>query len=90
MSTQGGFQIEASLIVTFVAAVLTTLTTTVAVLYRGQLSALKDRIAWLEEELTKRDVREDRLIEQLGRTADGLHRTVSLAQQEIPQRTPRR
>ena len=56
--------------------------TTIAVLYRGQIAALRDRITWLERELEKRDNREDRLIGQLGRATELLDRDVSLHERE--------
>jgi hypothetical protein len=58
-------------------------------IWERQIAALKDRIEWLEGELKQRDSREDRLIEQLGRTAEGLHQ-FGTASKEVVQRAARR
>lgn len=86
-SLSDGWRIDPNILIAFIGAMTTTAASTIAVLYKGQIGALTDRIRWLEAELAKRDEREDRLIEQLGRTADGLHRAVELVQPEIG--TPR-
>jgi len=61
-----------------ITTLVSTLTGTIAYLYRGQIGALRERIAWLEGELSKRDEREKVLIDQLVRQADTLERDVSL------------
>lgn len=85
-----GFRIDPNVVFAFLGAMATTAASTIAVLYKGEREALKDRIRWLEGELAKRDAREDTLIEQLGRTADGLHRTVSLVETEASTTRTRR
>lgn len=56
------------------------MSSTIAVLYRANIVALRERIVWLEAELSKRDAREDRLIDQIGRLGDVQERSVSLAE----------
>jgi hypothetical protein len=74
--------VDLAWLVAGVGTVATALTTTIAVLYRGQIDALKERISWLEAEVARGHAREDKLIEQVGRTADALDRDVSLHERE--------
>jgi len=73
-----GFRVDPAWVITGIATIISTLAGTVAVLYRGQIAALRERITWLEGELSKRDKREEVLVDQLVRQADTLERDVSL------------
>lgn len=75
-----GFQFDPAWVVAGIGIVIATLSSTVAFLYRSNIVALRERITWLEGELTKRDTREDRLISQIGRTADIGERSLSIAE----------
>lgn len=77
-----GLSIDPAWLIATIAAVVSTLTGTIAVLYRGQVAALQARIAWCEEEGLKKDVRLDKLIAELHRTADVGDRAVSLVERE--------
>jgi len=75
---------DPSWVVAGIMAVVSTLSLTVATLYRGQIAALRERIVWLEGELKTRGVeasdRETRLMALIGRTADLGERSVSLVE----------
>lgn len=75
-----GFKFDPAWVIAGIGLVVSTLSGTVAVLYRANIVALRERIVWLEGELGKRDHREDRLIEQIGRVADVQDRSVSLVE----------
>lgn len=77
-----GFRVDPAWIVAVATGLLSTLTGTIAVLYRGQIAALRERIDWLEEEGKRKDERTDRLIQQVGRAADASERSVALAERE--------
>jgi hypothetical protein len=82
VAQESGLRIDPAWVITSLLAVVSTLTGTIAFLYRGQIAALRERIAWLEVEGQRKDARADRLISMVGRTADGLDRTVSLAEKD--------
>lgn len=79
-----GFRFDPAWVVAGIAIVVTTLSSTVAVLYRANIVALRERIVWLEGELKARDEnsldREGRLMALIGRTADLGERSVSLVE----------
>lgn len=77
-----GFRVDPAWVIATVAAVVSTLTGTIAILYRGQVAALQARITWCEEEGLKKDERLDKLIAELHRTADVGDRAVSLVERE--------
>lgn len=79
---ESGLHVDPAWVIAAAGTVLTTLTTTIAVLYRGQIAALQARIAWMENELKDRNVRIDTLIDQVGRAANAAERSVSLAERE--------
>jgi hypothetical protein len=81
-----GLRIDPAWLIATLLGLASTLTGTIAFLYRGQIAALRERIAWLEEEGKRKDERTDRLINQIGRAADGLDRTVSLVERERTRR----
>jgi hypothetical protein len=81
-----GLRIDPAWLIATLLGLASTLTGTIAFLYRGQIAALQERIAWLEEEGKRKDERTDRLINQIGRAADGLDRTVSLVERERTRR----
>lgn len=75
-----GFRFDPAWVIAGIGIVVTTLSSTVAILYRANIVALRERIVWLEGELGKRDAREDKLISQIGRTADIGERSLSIAE----------
>lgn len=77
-----GVHIDPAWVVATGTALLSMLTGTITFLYRGQIQAMKDRIAWLEQEGKRKDERTDRLIQQIGRVANVTERSVSLAERE--------
>lgn len=81
-----GFNIDPAWVISMIMALLSMLTGTIAFLYRGQIAAMRERITWLQEEGHRKDERTDRLIQQIGRAANAVERSVSLAEKE---RTPR-
>lgn len=81
-----GFRVDPAWLVATAAGLLSTLTGTIAVLYRGQIGALRERITWMEGELNDRNERIDTLIEQVGRAANAAERSVSLVEKERAQR----
>jgi hypothetical protein len=82
VSDAPGFRVEPAWVIATLLAVVSTLTGTIAFLYRGQIEALRERITWLESEGKHKDERTDRLIEQVGRAANVTDRSVSLAERE--------
>lgn len=85
--TEAGFKLDPAWVIAAAGTVLSTLLGTISYLYRGQIGALRERIAWLEEEGQRKDERCDRLIDQVGRAANAAERSVSLVEKQ--QRTPR-
>ena len=71
-----GFRIDPAALWAALGTVVTGLTSTIAILYRGQIAALKDRITWLELELAKRNSHVDRLIDEIDRTSGEGDRTL--------------
>ena len=81
-----GFRFDPAWVIAGIGLVVSTLCGTVAALYRGQIAALRERIAWLEEEGKRKDERTDRLIDQVGRAANAAERSVSLVERGRAQR----
>lgn len=77
-----GLSIDPAWLIATIMALVSSLTGTVAFLYRGQIAALQARIKWLEEEGQRKDDRTDKLIAELHRTADVGDRAVSLVERE--------
>lgn len=77
-----GFRVDPAWVIATVAAVVSTLTGTIAILYRGQVAALQARITWCEEEGRKKDERTDKLIAELHRTVDVTDRVVARVENE--------
>lgn len=81
-----GFNIDPAWVIATATMLLSMLTGTIAFLYRGQIAAMRERITWLEQEGRRKDERTDRLIQQVGRAANAVERSVQLVEKE---RAPR-
>lgn len=87
LSEPPNFRVDPAWVIATLLAVVSTLTGTIAFLYRGQMDALRNRITWLEEEGQRKDERTDKLIQQVGRAANVTDRAVSQAEREHERRT---
>lgn len=78
--TTTGIPVDPAWVVTTISTVVCTLAGTIAFLYRGQVGVYRDRITWLEAELTRKDQKIDQLIAQVGRLAEAADHSITSAE----------